>query len=58
VGPGGLLAPKSPPTVAAGAGPVDVAVSPALRQPPRPGKGCGDKNHVHERERECQKPPK
>jgi hypothetical protein len=24
----------------------------------RPGKGCGDKNHVHERENECKKPPK
>ena len=24
----------------------------------RPGKGCGDKNHVHERESECKKPPK
>ena len=24
----------------------------------KPGKGCGDKNHVHERENECKKPPK
>jgi hypothetical protein len=24
----------------------------------RPGKGCGDKNHVHLREDECKKPPK
>jgi hypothetical protein len=24
----------------------------------RPGKGCGDKNHIHERENECKKPPK
>jgi hypothetical protein len=24
----------------------------------RPGKGCGDKNHVHEREAECKKAPK
>jgi hypothetical protein len=24
----------------------------------RPGKGCGDKNHIHEREGECKKPPK
>ena len=24
----------------------------------RPGKGCGDKNHVHEREDECKKPPR
>ena len=24
----------------------------------RPGKGCGDKNHRHEREDECKKPPK
>lgn len=24
----------------------------------KPGKGCGDKNHKHEREGECKKPPK
>jgi hypothetical protein len=24
----------------------------------RPGKGCGDKNHVHLRENECKNPPK
>jgi hypothetical protein len=24
----------------------------------RPGKGCGDKNHIHERENECKKPPR
>ena len=24
----------------------------------KPGKGCGDKNHVHKREGECKKPPK
>src|SRR3954465_2573647 len=24
----------------------------------KPGKGCGDKNHVHEREDECKNPPK
>ena len=24
----------------------------------KPGKGCGDKNHVHEREGECKKPPR
>ena len=24
----------------------------------KPGKGCGDKNHVHYRESECKKPPK
>ena len=24
----------------------------------KPGKGCGDKNHIHEREDECKKPPK
>ena len=24
----------------------------------KPGKGCGDKNHSHERENECKKPPK
>jgi hypothetical protein len=23
----------------------------------KPGKGCGDKNHEHEREHECKKPP-
>src|SRR6476660_232002 len=23
----------------------------------KPGKGCGDKNHEHERENECKKPP-
>jgi hypothetical protein len=25
---------------------------------PKPGKGCGDKNHRHEREDECKKSPK
>ena len=24
----------------------------------KPGKGCGDKNHEHEREDECKKPPR
>jgi hypothetical protein len=24
----------------------------------KPGKGCGDKNHIHAREDECKKPPK
>ena len=24
----------------------------------KPGKGCGDKNHVHRRENECKKPPR
>jgi hypothetical protein len=24
----------------------------------KPGKGCGDKNHVHYREGECKNPPK
>lgn len=24
----------------------------------RPGKGCGDRNHIHLREDECKKPPK
>jgi hypothetical protein len=24
----------------------------------KPGKGCGDKNHQHERENECKNPPK
>ena len=27
-------------------------------QPLKPGKGCGDKNHVHQREGECKKPPR
>jgi hypothetical protein len=35
---------------------------PPINHPPvapvYPGKGCGDKNHVHEREGECAKPPK
>jgi DNA-binding beta-propeller fold protein YncE len=57
VGAGGSLSPKSPATVAAGDLPVGVAVSPQPSQPRRPGKGCGDKNHVHEREADCKKPP-
>jgi hypothetical protein len=28
----------------------------ALTQAVKPGKGCGDKNHAHEREAECRKP--
>jgi hypothetical protein len=24
----------------------------------KPGKGCGDKNHIHYRESECKKPPR
>ena len=24
----------------------------------KPGKGCGDKNHVHYKESQCKKPPK
>jgi hypothetical protein len=24
----------------------------------KPGKGCGDKNHIHYRENECKKPPR
>jgi hypothetical protein len=24
----------------------------------KPGKGCGDKNHIHDRENECKKAPK
>jgi len=43
-----------------------IAGPPSFNDPPgsaadsqyRPGKGCGDKNHVHEREDECKKPPK
>ena len=30
----------------------------AADQEYRPGKGCGDKNHIHLRENECKKPPK
>jgi hypothetical protein len=34
----------------------------SMPQPPpingTPGKGCGDKNHTHEREGECKKPPR
>ena len=32
--------------------------SPPFGDQYRPGKGCGDKNHIHEREDECKKPPK
>jgi len=31
---------------------------PTVTTPSRPGKGCGDKNHLHEREADCKKPPK
>jgi hypothetical protein len=31
---------------------------PEPAEQPKPGKGCGDKNHEHEREGECKKPPK
>jgi hypothetical protein len=30
---------------------------PAGAQPARPGKGCGDKNHVHQGQSDCKKPP-
>jgi choice-of-anchor C domain-containing protein len=36
----------------------DVAVTTSVAQPERPGKGCGDKNHVHERELDCTKLPR
>jgi hypothetical protein len=26
--------------------------------PVKPGKGCGDKNHYHEKESQCKKPPR
>ena len=55
---GGALSPKSPATVVAGGGPRWVAVTPSLTQPVRPGRGCGDKNHVHEREADCKRPPR
>jgi DNA-binding beta-propeller fold protein YncE len=55
---GGALVPKIPPRVAAGLDPAGVAVTPASTQPSRPGKGCGDKNHVHERRGDCRKPPR
>jgi len=32
--------------------------SDAAKSQYKPGKGCGDKNHVHEREGECKKPPR
>ena len=32
--------------------------SPGKSGPTKPGKGCGDKNHYHERESKCKKPPK
>ena len=32
--------------------------SDAAKSQYKPGKGCGDKNHVHEREGECKNPPK
>lgn len=35
----------------------DVAVTERPDQPQRPGKGCGDKNHIHEHEADCRKPP-
>lgn len=31
---------------------------PGKSGPTKPGKGCGDKNHYHERESECKKPPR
>jgi hypothetical protein len=38
---------------------IDVEFAPQPgAQPVRSGKGCGDKNHVHEREAECQKQPR
>jgi hypothetical protein len=39
-----------------GTTPVPVPVPPT--QPLKPGKGCGDKNHVHQREGECKKTPR
>ena len=37
---------------------VSTVAQPTPTQEVRPGKGCGDKNHVHEREAECKKAPK
>jgi hypothetical protein len=55
--------------VAVGEGPVDsdpveaeqnatTTENPVFGDQYRPGKGCGDKNHIHLRENECKKPPK
>ena len=57
VGLGGAFAiagkgPPSPPPQAASSN------NSAANSQYKPGKGCGDKNHVHEREDECKKPPK
>ena len=57
VGASGQLVPKTPAAVAAGSIPVGVAVSPAPARARRPGKGCGDRNHVHDRRADCKKPP-
>jgi hypothetical protein len=43
--------PSSPPQAAS-------SNSSAAKSQYKPGKGCGDKNHQHEREDECKKPPK
>jgi DNA-binding beta-propeller fold protein YncE len=57
VGAGGGLSPKSPATVTAGSIPQGVATTRATPAARRPGKGCGDKNHVHDRQADCKKPP-
>jgi hypothetical protein len=56
--PGGALAPKTRATVPAGDGPVAIAVAAATPGATRPGKGCGDRNHLHERRGDCKKPPR
>lgn len=38
--------------------PAASSVNVAASQQYRPGKGCGDPNHVHLRENECKKPPR
>jgi hypothetical protein len=54
--------PPSPPSGGGHPGPAHGGGPPPVAHPPAgpvyPGKGCGDKNHVHEREGECSKPPK
>jgi hypothetical protein len=40
------------------AAPVNIGNGPGNSGLLKPGKGCGDKNHVHYRENECKKPPR
>jgi hypothetical protein len=36
---------------------IEFAPQPAAQQPSKPGKGCGDKNHIHQGQGACKKPP-